>query len=171
MGTSLAKFFYKKSRESGGQISPWNLKKQIKTPNLGNLKSTSKSHFPNPNNQKKIHYKGNKLNHWSLVAGDSARLEQRRHKARRRQWRKARMIESSRVGARMELRLVSRCGWWQLDTNPEPWTRIPKLLLYLCLFKSGNLGTSWRVGFFGLKIGLVISESGSVGCSLGCLHL
>ena len=29
-----------------------------------NLKSTSKPHFPNPNNQKKINYKGNKLNQW-----------------------------------------------------------------------------------------------------------
>ena len=62
-GKSLAKFLYKKPRESGGQLSPWNLKNQIKTPNPGNLKLTSKPHFPNPNNQKKIHYKGNKLNH------------------------------------------------------------------------------------------------------------
>ena len=39
-------------------------KNQIKTPNPGNLKSTSTPNFPNPNNQKKINYKGNKLDHW-----------------------------------------------------------------------------------------------------------
>ena len=144
MGTSLANFFYKKSRESGGQI---------KTPKPGNLKSTSKSHFPNPNNQKKIHYKGNKLNHWGLVAGDSARPEQRRHKAGWQQWRKARMIESSRVGAWVELRLVSWRGWWQLGTNPEPWTHIPKLLLYLCLF---NLVTLALVGMWGFLVSKLV---------------
>ena len=37
---------------------------QIKTPNPWNLKSTSEPHFPNPNNQKKFYYKGNKLDHW-----------------------------------------------------------------------------------------------------------
>ena len=39
-------------------------KNQIKTPNPRNLKSTSKPHFPNLKNQKKIHYRGNKIDHW-----------------------------------------------------------------------------------------------------------
>ena len=53
--------------------------------------------------------------------------------------------------------------------NPEP----ASLSSCYISLESGNLGSSWRVGFSGLKIGLVIleSESGSVGYSLGCLHL